>query len=71
MRRAISASLTQSAHRPFQNYYNEADDRTAVAVSYYLSEGQDGRKAVSEVYRYSSVLSRPARLTMSAIREAR
>ncbi|MFR5731833.1 MAG: hypothetical protein ACLUD2_07680 [Clostridium sp.] len=25
------------------------------AVSYYLSEGQDGRKAVSEVYRYSSV----------------
>ena len=49
------ASLTQSAYRPFQNYYNEADDRTAVAVSYYLSEGQDGRKAVSEVYRYSSV----------------
>ncbi len=49
------AALTQSVYRPAKNYYNEADDRAAGAVHYYLSEGQDGREAVSQVYRYSSV----------------
>ena len=49
------ASLSQSAYRPLLNYYNEADDRTSGPVSYYLSEGQSGREAVSSIYRYSSV----------------
>lgn len=48
-------SLTQSEYRPRQNYYNAQDDRTAGTVPYYLSEGQNGREAVSKVYRYSSV----------------
>ncbi len=48
-------AMTQSEYRPFQNSYNEQDDRNAGAVSYYLSEGQSGRDAVAEVYRYSSL----------------
>lgn len=48
-------AVTQSEYRPFQNSYNDQDGRTAGAVSYYLSEGQSGRDAVSEVYRYSSL----------------
>lgn len=49
------ASLSQSAYRPFLNYYNEADDRTSGTVSYYLSGGQSGREAIASIYRYSSV----------------
>lgn len=48
-------SLTQSEYRPRQNYYNAQDDRTSGTVPYYLSEGQNGRGAVSKVYSYSSV----------------
>lgn len=52
-------ALTQSEYRPFQNYYNAQDDRTAGQVSYYLSEGKNGRDQVAEVYRYSSVSEQP------------
>lgn len=48
-------ALTQAEYKPCKNYYNDLDDRTAKEVSYYLSEGQSGRAAVSEYYRYSSV----------------
>lgn len=48
-------ALTQAEYKPCKNYYNDLDDRTAKEVEYYLSEGQSGRKAVSEYYRYSSV----------------
>ena len=48
-------SLSQSAFKPYQNYYNEQDDRSNGNVPYYLSEGLSGREAVSKYYRYSSV----------------
>lgn len=48
-------AMSQSEYRPLQNAYNDQDDRNAGAVSYYLSEGQSGRDAAAEVYRYSSL----------------
>lgn len=48
-------ALSQSAFKPYQNYYNEQDNRTNENVPYYLSEGLSGREAVSKYYRYSSV----------------
>ena len=48
-------ALTQSPYRPLKNYYNTENDRTAAAVTYYLTEGQSGRSGISENYRYSSV----------------
>lgn len=54
-------ALTQSRYRPYKNYYNETDDREAAKVTYYLSEGQFGREAVAEVYRYSSVSEQSGR----------
>ncbi len=48
-------ALTQSLYKPYQNYYNEEDDRTTKDVPYYLTEGMSGREKVSAVYRFSSV----------------
>lgn len=48
-------ALTQSEYRPYKNHYNEADDRNADEVTYYLSEGQSGRGGIARSYRYSSV----------------
>ncbi len=48
-------ALSQSAFKPYKNYYNEQDNRTDGNVPYYLSEGLSGREAVSKYYRYSSV----------------
>ncbi len=47
-------ALTQDAWKPYQNYYNDSDDRSG-HVTYYLSCGKSGREAVGQVYRYSSV----------------
>ena len=41
--------------RPLKNYYNPENDRSAAEVTYYLTEGQNGRKGISENYRYSSL----------------
>lgn len=38
-----------------ENYYNPENDRSAAEVTYYLTEGQSGRKGISENYRYSSL----------------
>lgn len=48
-------ALTQSTWRPLKNYYNPENDRSAAEVTYYLTEGQSGRKGISENYRYSSL----------------
>ena len=48
-------ALTQSPWRPLKNYYNPENDRSAAEVTYYLTEGQNGRKGISENYRYSSL----------------
>lgn len=48
-------ALTQSPWRPLKNYYNPENDRSAAEVTYYLTEGQSGRKGISENYRYSSL----------------
>ncbi len=48
-------ALTQSEYRPYQNHYNDHDDRTVGDVPYYLTEGQSGRMGISKNYRYSSV----------------
>lgn len=48
-------ALTQSEYRPYKNYYNDADIRSAEQNSYYLTEGQSGRSEISGCYRYSSV----------------
>lgn len=47
-----------------ENYYNPENDRSAAEVTYYLTEGQSGRKGISENYRYSS-LSEDAGLSMT------
>ncbi len=48
-------ALTQDPYKPYKNYYNRADNRTAGEVSYYLSEGQSGQKGIAPHYRYSSL----------------
>lgn len=48
-------ALTQSPYKPYANYYNQEDDRTAGEVPYYLTEGMSAREGISAVYRYSSV----------------
>ncbi len=48
-------ALTQDRWKPYQNYYNAQDDRTAGEVTYYLAEGMGGREKVGQYYRYSSV----------------
>lgn len=48
-------ALTQSPWKPYKNYYNEADNRKAGDVPYYLAEGLSGRTPVSRIYCYSSV----------------
>ena len=48
-------ALTQDAWKPYMNYYNDQDDRTAAPVTYYLSGNMDGKDKTAQVYRYSSV----------------
>ena len=48
-------ALTQNPYKPYKNYYNPADNRTAEKVEYYLSEGKTGQKGIAPDYRYSSV----------------
>ena len=48
-------ALTQSEYRPCQNHYNETGVRSTGSNPYYLTEGQDGREAISGWYRYSSL----------------
>ncbi len=48
-------ALTQGRWKPYENYYNDQDDRTAGKVTYYLSEDGSGRDAIGQIYRYSSV----------------
>ena len=58
-------ALSQSLYRPYHNYYNPEDDRTGGEVSYYLTEGMDGREGISRIYRYSSVSEQGRGQTMT------
>ncbi len=48
-------TLTQNPYKPYQNAYNENDNRMTETVDYYLTEGQSGRNGIGQIYRYSSL----------------
>ena len=48
-------ALTQNPYKPYQNAYNENDNRMTETIDYYLTEGQSGGNGIGQIYRYSSL----------------